>query len=109
MGKKRIIQQTEEELLKERDKVEAKVKKETKESLKKMLGIKHVIFMEERRYEKYKLFIEKKPDEVISFLIELFGPKLYNFRRFKPTFGEYLEFLESKRYEKLHKSKVIRR
>lgn len=36
MGKKRIIQQTEEELLKEREKVEAKVKKEVKETLKKI-------------------------------------------------------------------------
>jgi len=36
MGKKRIIKQTEEELLKEREKVEAKVKKETKETLKKI-------------------------------------------------------------------------
>ncbi len=36
MGKKRIIQQTEEELLKEREKVETKTKKEVKESLKKI-------------------------------------------------------------------------
>ena len=36
MGKKRIIKQTEEELLKEREKVETKVKKETKETLKKI-------------------------------------------------------------------------
>ena len=36
MGKKRIIQQTEEELLKEREKVETKVKKEVKETLKKI-------------------------------------------------------------------------
>ena len=36
MGKKRIISQTEEELLKERDKVEAKVKKELKETSKKI-------------------------------------------------------------------------
>jgi len=36
MGKKRIIQQSEEELLKEREKVETKVKKEAKETLKKV-------------------------------------------------------------------------
>ncbi len=36
MGKKRIISQSEEELLKEREKVEAKVKKEGKQSLKKI-------------------------------------------------------------------------
>lgn len=36
MGKKRIISQTEEELLKEREKVETKVKKEIKESSKKI-------------------------------------------------------------------------
>jgi small subunit ribosomal protein S11 len=36
MGKKRIIKQSEEELLKEREKVEAKVKKEVKETLKKI-------------------------------------------------------------------------
>ncbi|MDP1538596.1 MAG: 30S ribosomal protein S11 [bacterium] len=36
MGKKRVIKQTEEELLKERGKVEAKVKKEAKESLKRI-------------------------------------------------------------------------
>jgi len=36
MGKKRIISQTEEELLKERDKVEAKIKKELKGTSKKI-------------------------------------------------------------------------
>ena len=36
MGKKRIIQQTEEELLKEREKMEAKVKKEGKKTSKKI-------------------------------------------------------------------------
>jgi len=36
MGKKRIIKQTEEELLKETEKVEAKVKKEVKEPLKRI-------------------------------------------------------------------------
>lgn len=36
MGKKRIIKQTEEELLKEREKVETKVKKEAKESSRKV-------------------------------------------------------------------------
>ncbi|MFH1462227.1 MAG: 30S ribosomal protein S11 [bacterium] len=36
MGKKRIIKQTEEELIKEREKVDSKVKKEAKETLKKL-------------------------------------------------------------------------
>lgn len=36
MGKKRVIQQTEEELLKEREKVDAKVRKEGKEPAKKV-------------------------------------------------------------------------
>ena len=36
MGKKRVIEKTEEELIKERDKVEAKVKKEVKEPVKKI-------------------------------------------------------------------------
>jgi small subunit ribosomal protein S11 len=44
MGKKRIIKQTEEELLKEREKVEAKVKREIKETAQKVKEGKLYIF-----------------------------------------------------------------
>ena len=44
MGKKRIIQQTKEELLKEREKIETKVKKETKVSVKKIKEARIYIF-----------------------------------------------------------------
>ncbi len=73
------------------------------DSLKKMLKFKSVIFIEERRNEKYKLFIQEDPEKIIMALLELFGSKLYNFKRFRATLGEYLEFLEYNKYGRLYK------
>lgn len=67
-------------------------------ALKEMRSLSSVVFIEERRNEKYKLFVKEDPEIIIIYLLELFGPKLYNFKRFKATLGEYIEFLESKKY-----------
>ncbi|MFX1273766.1 MAG: hypothetical protein ACFFBP_11970 [Promethearchaeota archaeon] len=72
-------------------------------AIKQMLKMDSVIFIEERRNEKYKLFIQENPEKIIIFLLELFGSKLYNFRRFRATLGEYLEFLEYKKYGRIYK------
>ncbi len=73
-------------------------------SLKQMFKLKSIIFIEQRRNEKYKLFIQENPENVIMLLLELFGSKLYNFKRFRATLGDYLEFLEYKKYGSLHRS-----
>ena len=67
-----------------------------REALNKMFDLKSAIFIEERKNEKYKIFTEENPDDLIQQLIALLGPSLYNLKRFKASMREYLEFLEYK-------------
>jgi len=62
--------------------------------IKKMLELKSAIIIEERKNEKFKIFLKEDPDKALLQVMEIFGPKLYSFKRFKATLGEYLEFLE---------------
>ncbi|MBN1800296.1 MAG: hypothetical protein JW891_02260 [Candidatus Lokiarchaeota archaeon] len=66
-------------------------------AVKEMRSLDSVFIIEERRNEKYKLFVKEDPEIILLYLLELFGPKLYNFKRFKATLGEYIEFLEGRR------------
>ncbi|MFX0059098.1 MAG: hypothetical protein ACFE85_12680 [Candidatus Hodarchaeota archaeon] len=52
------------------------------------------LVIEERKNEKYRLYIKSNPNKLIVELIELFGPHLFNFKRSKASLGDYLEFLE---------------
>ena len=52
--------------------------------------------IEERKNEKYKLFIKEDSNRMILKLTELFGPHLYSFKRFKASIGDYLEYFEEK-------------
>lgn len=60
-----------------------------------MFNLNNIIFIEERKNEKYKLFLKKSPDEVILQLIEILGPSLFHLKVYKASLGEYLEFLEN--------------
>jgi len=80
-----------------------------RQDLKKMSDLESVIFIEERRDEKYKLFLKENPDKVIMQLMDIFGPNLYNFRRFQASLGEYLEFQSAKKLGKLNKILTLRR
>jgi hypothetical protein len=62
--------------------------------IKKMYELKSAIFKEERKNEKFKIYLKEDPDKIILQLMEIYGSKLYSFKRFKATLGEYLEFLE---------------
>ena len=79
------------------------------QDLKNMNDLESIIFIEERREEKYKLFLKEDPDKVIMQLIKIYGPKLYNFRRFQGNLGDYLEFNEAKQVGKLNKIISLRR
>jgi len=52
------------------------------------------IIIEERQNEKFKIFSQENPDELVISLMKIIGPFLYNFKRFKPSLAEYLEFME---------------
>jgi hypothetical protein len=80
-----------------------------RQDLKKMNDLESIIFIEERRDEKYKLFLKENPDKVIMQLMDIFGPNLYNFRRFQASLGEYLEFQSAKKLGKLNKILTLRR
>jgi len=54
------------------------------------------VLIEERKNEKYKLFIKENPDDMIIQLAELFGSKLFSFKRFKASIGDYLDYFEEK-------------
>ncbi len=50
---------------------------------------------EERKNEKYKLFLNSDPNQMVIRLTELFGQYLFSFKRHKASLGDYLEFFES--------------
>jgi len=61
--------------------------------MKSFLDLKRIsLILEERKNEKYKLFIKENPNEVLVDLTELFGPKLFSFRRTRATLLDYIDF-----------------
>jgi len=50
---------------------------------------------EERKSEKFKIFLKDDPDQIIIRITELFGPNLFNFKRSKATLTDYVEFFET--------------
>jgi ABC-type multidrug transport system ATPase subunit len=52
------------------------------------------VVVEERKNEKYRLYVKNNPNELIINLLKLFGPHLFNFKRSKASLSHYLEFLE---------------
>lgn len=66
-------------------------------ALDKMLKIETVIFIEERKNERYKIYcIDENPNKVLVKLFESIGDYIYNFKRHKASLEEYLEFMEIK-------------
>ncbi|MBD3350801.1 MAG: hypothetical protein GF364_04865 [Candidatus Lokiarchaeota archaeon] len=53
------------------------------------------VIIEVRENEKFKIFSRENPDELIIRLMRMIGPFMYNFKRFKPSLAEYLEFTEA--------------
>ena len=54
------------------------------------------VIIEERKKEKYKIFVKENIPEVIIHITELLGSSLYSFKRYTASIGEYMEFIESK-------------
>jgi ABC-type cobalamin/Fe3+-siderophores transport system ATPase subunit len=55
-----------------------------------------MIIIEERKNEKYKIFIQDQLNENIVKITELFGPNLFSFKKSKATLGECLQFINYK-------------
>ncbi|TXT66234.1 MAG: hypothetical protein BAJALOKI3v1_40044 [Promethearchaeota archaeon] len=64
------------------------------EAINKLFELKSAIVIEERKYEKYKLFPKEAPNEIIKKLIHIFGPDLYSFKRYRASLTEVAQFLE---------------
>jgi len=54
------------------------------------------VIIEERKNEKYKIFLKSNTNNVIVKITELFGPRLQCFKKSTASIGEYLEFVENK-------------
>ena len=54
------------------------------------------VIIEERKNEKYKIFLKSNTNDVIVKITELFGPRLQSFKKSTASIGEYLEFVENK-------------
>ena len=66
-------------------------------SIQKLKDMKEIdVIIEERKQEKFKIFIKDSIPEVIIQITELLGPSLYSFKRSTASIGEYMEFIESK-------------
>ncbi|MFX1314462.1 MAG: hypothetical protein ACFE9T_01240 [Promethearchaeota archaeon] len=50
--------------------------------------------IEERKNERFKIFLKDKPDQMIIQLINLFSQNLYGFKRYKASLEDYSEFFE---------------
>jgi hypothetical protein len=50
---------------------------------------------EERKNEKYKIFLKDDPNKIILKLTELFGLNLFSFKRSKAKLGDYVEFFDN--------------
>ncbi len=51
--------------------------------------------IEERRNERFKIFLKDQPDQMIIRLIDLFSQNLFSFKRYKASLEDYSEFYES--------------
>ncbi len=49
---------------------------------------------EERKNEKYKIFLKDDPNKMIIRLTKLFGKYLFSFKRHKASLEDYKEFFE---------------
>jgi len=66
-------------------------------SIQKLKEMKQIdVIIEERKKEKFKIFIKDNIPEVVIQITELLGPSLYSFKRSTASIGEYMEFIESK-------------
>ena len=54
------------------------------------------VIIEERKNEKYKIFLKSNTSNVIIKITELFGPSLQCFKKTSASIGEYLEYVENK-------------
>lgn len=50
--------------------------------------------IEERKNERFKIFIKDKPDQMIIRLLDLFSQNLYSFKRYRASLEDYSEFFE---------------
>ena len=54
------------------------------------------VLIEERKNEKFKIFIKNSITDVIIQITELLGPSLYSFKRFTASIVDYMEFIENR-------------
>lgn len=54
------------------------------------------VLIEERKNEKFKLFIKNSITDVIIQITELLGPSLYSFKRSTASISDYMEFIENR-------------
>ncbi|MFW9773966.1 MAG: hypothetical protein ACFFEO_17575, partial [Candidatus Thorarchaeota archaeon] len=52
------------------------------------------VIIEERKNERFKIFLKGNPNDFIIQLTKMLGTYLFSFKRTKATLSEYLEFIE---------------
>jgi ABC-type multidrug transport system ATPase subunit len=68
--------------------------------IRKMYTLKEVdLIIEERKMEKFKIFVKENPNNLIVRLTELFGQSLFSFKKTKASLSEYIEFVDKKKIE----------
>ncbi len=64
------------------------------QDIKKLFELGTAIVIEERKFEKYKLFPKEDPNNIIKKIIHIFGKQLQSFKRYRASLHEFVEFLE---------------
>jgi ABC-type multidrug transport system ATPase subunit len=82
--------------------INIELNKPQEEDIKKMYELKEVdLIIEERKMEKFKIFVKENPNNLIVRMAELFGPSLFSFKRTKASLSEYIEFVVNKKSKNL--------
>ena len=69
-----------------------------KEEINQMYALKGVnLIIEERKMEKFKIFVKENPYNLLIKLTELFGPRLFSFKKSKASLSEYIEYIDKKK------------
>jgi ABC-type multidrug transport system ATPase subunit len=66
-------------------------------SIQKLKEMKEIeVLIEERKNEKFKIFIKNNITDVIIQITELLGSSLFSFKRSTASIGDYMEFVENR-------------
>ncbi len=63
------------------------------EEINKLRTFESLVIIEDRKNERYKIYTQMNPDDLLILLIQIFGQNLYSFKRLNADLDDYLEYI----------------